>query len=127
MRRFALPLVLGTLLAAGTLPAVAQQARVAPPASAQSPYRQTFEQDARARLRVWGADLADVNKRAVAEGKRQDRAAGAELNSAWTETRAEEKNLEVAGTDEWEAARTTFDNASRRFEDALNRAHSAVD
>jgi hypothetical protein len=49
------------------------------------------------------------------------------LSSAWTETIAEEKHLEVAGADEWEAARATYDHASRRFEDALVRAKSRID
>jgi hypothetical protein len=127
MRGFALPLVLGTLLATGTLPAVAQPVRVAAPATAETPYRQTFEQDARTRLRVWGADVADFNKAAEAKGRRRDDAAGAELNAAWTEIRAEDQKLEIAGAGEWEAARATFDHASRRFEDALGRAHSELD
>jgi hypothetical protein len=127
MRGFALPLLLGTLLAAGTLPAVAQPTQIAAPVMAETPYRQTYEQDARTRLRVWGRELADFNKAAEAKGKGLDDEAGAELNTAWIATKAEERNLEVASTDQWESSRTTFDHASRRFEDALDRARSHLD
>jgi hypothetical protein len=127
MRVFALPFVLGTLLAAGMLPAAAQPTQIAAQVAAETPYRQTYEQDARTRLRVWGRELADLNKTAEAKGNSLDDEAGSELNRAWTETKAEEQKLEVASTDQWENSRTTFDHASRRFEDALDKARSRLD
>jgi hypothetical protein len=117
MRGFALPLVLGTLLVSGALPAVAQPAP-------QTPYRHDYVEDAQARLRVWGRDMSSFNKAAAATGRAQDKAAGAALNSAWSDAKADERKLEVASAEDWEGARTAFDHASRRFEDALGRAHS---
>jgi hypothetical protein len=127
MRGFTLPLLLGTMLAAGTLPAMAQPVQIAAPTTAETPFRQTYEQDARTRLRVWDRELAEFNRTAEAQGRGLDDEAGSELNTAWTETKLEEQKLEVASTDQWESSRTTFDHASRRFEDALDRARSHLD
>jgi hypothetical protein len=38
-----------------------------------------------------------------------DNAAWAELHTAWTETKADEQKMEIAGADEWESVRGTFD------------------
>jgi hypothetical protein len=123
MRGFALPFLLGTLLASGAGPALAQPVPVAASAaSTETPYRQTFEADARARLRLWSDAVTDFNSKADAT----DSAAGAELNTAWAETKAEEAKLEIAGADTWENARTTYDHAAQRFQTALDRARSAL-
>jgi hypothetical protein len=131
MRGIALSFVLGTVLAAGTLPAVAQPVQAAAPVTAktgtETPYRQTYEEDARTRLRVWGQEVTAFNKKTEAKGRSQDNEAGSELNIAWTETKAEERKMEVAGADDWESVRTSFDHASHRFEDALGRARSDID
>jgi len=127
MRGIALSLAFGTMIAAGTLPAAAQPVPVTARTGTQTPYRQTYEEDARARLRVWAGEVTAFNKTAEAKGRDQDNAAGSDLNVAWTEAKAEERKMEVAGADDWESVRTTFDNASHRFEDALDRARAAID
>jgi hypothetical protein len=130
MRAITLPILFGTLLAAGTLPALAQPAQVATPvavgASTKTPYRQTFEADARARLRVWSSEITDFNSKAEATGTATDNEAGAALTTAWAETKAEEAKLEIAGADSWETARATYDDAAEHFQTALDRARSAL-
>ncbi len=127
MRGFALPLLLGTLLAGGAGPALAQSAQAAAPAaSTETPYRQTFESDARARLRVWSDEISDFNSKADATGTETDNAAGAALKTAWAETKAEEQKLEIAGADTWEHARATYDQAAEHFQTKLNRARAAL-
>ena len=127
MRGFALPFLLGTLLAAGAGPTLAQPVQVAAPAaSTETPYRQTFEADARARLRVWSDEISDFNSRADAAGTTTDNAAGAELNTAWADTKVEEEKLEVAGADTWEQARATYDHAAQHFQTTLDRARAAL-
>jgi hypothetical protein len=120
MRGFVLPLVLGTLVVSGALPAIAQPVP-------ETPFRHDFVADAQARMRVWGRDVNSFNRSAEATGRAQDSAAGAELNTAWTQAKAEEQKLEVASADQWEGARTSFDDASRRFRVALDRAQPHVD
>jgi hypothetical protein len=129
MRGFAPQLLLAILLAAGplALTAKAQPVQIAAPAATETPFRQTFEQDARTRLRVWGAEIADFTNAAEANGQGQDDAAGVELQAAWAETKTQERNLELASRGDWEVARTTFSQASRRLEDALDKAHARLD
>ncbi len=127
MRGFALPLLIGTLLAGGAGPALAQPVQAAAPAaSTETPYRQTFEADARARLRVWSDEVGAFNSRADATGTATDNAVGAALTTAWADTKAQEQKLEVAGADTWEQARATYDHAAAQFQTTLDRARAAL-
>jgi hypothetical protein len=128
MRGVALPLLFGMLLAGGAGPALAQPVHVAaaPAAGAETPYRQTFEADARARLRVWSDEISDFNSKADAAGAATDNAVGAALNTAWADTKAQEQKLETAGADTWDHARATYDQAAQHFQTTLDRARAAL-
>ncbi len=72
-----------------------------------------------------GAWVAAIQSYAIALD--MDNAAWAELHTAWTETKADEQKMEIAGADEWESVRGTFDRTSRRFEATLERPKSRID
>jgi hypothetical protein len=119
--------MLGTLLAGGAGPALAQPVLAAAPAAGtETPYRQTFEADARARLRVWSDEITAFDNKVDATGTATDSAAGQDLDTAWAETKAEEQKLEVAAADKWEDARITYDHAAQHFQATLDRARDAL-
>ena len=127
MRAIALSVLLGTAMTVGAISAVAQPVQVAAPVKADtgggSQNNETYIQAARDRIRRWGQEVTDFDKKAdPANGKIQT-----DLDAAWAKTNTEEGKLETATAKEWTRIKASFDRASGDLEDALQRARVRLD
>jgi hypothetical protein len=122
MRAIALSVLLGTAMTVGAISAVAQPVQVAAPVKADtggvSQDNETYIQAARDRIRRWGQEVTDFDKKADIPGGNPQ----TDLDAAWAKTKAEEGKLETATADEWKGVKASFDHASGDLEDALQRA-----
>jgi hypothetical protein len=127
MRAIALSVLLGTAMTVGALSAAAQPAQVAAPVKSDtdggSKDNQTYIQTARERIRLWGQEVADFDKKTDAKGGNLQ----THLDAAWAKTKAEEGKLETATASDWKRVKASFDRATSDLEDALQRERVRLD
>jgi hypothetical protein len=123
-------IVLGPLMLIGMLSAAAGQPIVAPGSGApiplatardSSPDRDAYIQKAQGDMLAWQQKLHAFSKKAEADGKKADNEAENDLNKAWHKADAASGNLQTAGTEDWESARTSYENASKDLANAWDK------
>jgi hypothetical protein len=123
MRILIAPIVIGTLLLAGTLP-VAAQSRSATDQGASihlaakddtAAERNSYTQKARDEMRIWQQKLHDFGAKVQASATQAQTAASKDLDRAWTEAESASGRLETAGEKDWGSAKTSFETASHKL------------
>ena len=130
MQSIRILLMLGGLAAVGALPAASQttpQDVNTNTNTSTEPTHESYLQMARAELQEWRQERDAFNTKALAEGHADSLAASNMLNVAWANTKAEAGKLEVAGANDWEDAKASFEVASHKFVAAYNEARHEPD
>jgi hypothetical protein len=83
--------------------------------------RDTYTQKALGDIHEWKRKLNDFSKTADAKGKEAGNASENELKQAWTKADAASRKLQVAGDDDWETARASFEDASHELAGDWNK------
>ena len=132
MNRLTASLALGSFLLIGALPAAAAQHWARPSASPlvqlaagaePSADRDTYAQQAQDQMREWQQKLHEFGEKAEAKGKDAGDAAERDLKEAWSRADAASKNLQSAGADGWETAKSSFQKASLELQETWHRIH----
>jgi hypothetical protein len=133
MRIIIAPIVIGTLVLAGTLPAAAQSK----PASDQGASvhvattrdqiadRNSYTQKAQDEVRIWQQKLHDFDAKVQAKTTEAQTSASKDLDDAWTQTKTASARLEAAGEKDWDSAKTSFQMASHRLAVAWHKVNPA--
>jgi hypothetical protein len=72
-------------------------------------------------MQDWRQKLHDFGERAKAKGQEEGKAAGNELNAAWTKADAEEHTLEAASAEGWASAKISFEKASHDLKELWDK------
>jgi hypothetical protein len=127
MRILTALIVVGPLALIGALPAAAGQSSPADTSvqlatGSDAPAdRDTYLRKARDDMQEWQQKLHDFGEKAEAEGKEAGTALGNDLSQAWTKTEAASRDLQAAGAEGWQAAKTSYEKASRELSGAWHK------
>jgi hypothetical protein len=127
MRSFIAAVVVGPLMLVGALPAAHGQA-VSSNTQTQSAAggdssadRDTYNRNAQDKIQEWQRKLDDFAAKTANKGAQAGTATENGLNKAWTKTQTEAQKLQTVGAQGWDAAKASFEKASRDLSDAWDK------
>jgi hypothetical protein len=132
MRILSAAMVIGPLVLIGALHAAAGQSTLALGSGApiqlaaggdSTADRDTYTQKARDEMQEWQRKLHDFSEKVVAKGKEAGNATENDLHEAWTKAEAASRQLQTAGAEGWESARTYFEKASHELAETWHKIH----
>jgi len=128
MRTLLAPILIGTLVLAGALPAAAQPKPASDkgtvgmaPSHDPAAERKSYTQQAQGAMRLWEQRLHDFNAKLESNTTQSKATTSKDLDSAWNDTKTAWNQLETAGVDDWNSARATFQGASHKLGVAWQR------
>ena len=132
MRILTAAIVIGPLMLIGALPAAAAQSilalgsdvpvRLAAGGDATAD-KDTYTQKARDEIQKWQKKLHDFSEDMEAKGKAAGNAAEKDLNEAWTRAEAASRQLQTAGDEGWESAKSSYEKASHDLAEAWKKIY----
>jgi hypothetical protein len=117
-------ILIGMLAVAVSQPALASGSDVSIRlAAANDPAtdKDTYSQKAQDEMREWQRKLHDFSVKTKAEGQEAGNAADNDLNQAWRKAEAASRDLQAAGADGWESAKTSYERASHDLANTWNK------
>ncbi len=124
VRLAATSLIAGPIILVGALPAAADPMIQVAANSDTSADRGSFTQAAQDDLHQWQQRVHDFDVSAEATGKADTIATEHALNAAWDRVQVEAGKLQTASKDEWETAKTSYQNATRNLADAWDKTRA---
>jgi hypothetical protein len=85
--------------------------------------RDSYTRKAQDEMREWQKKLQDFSASAQAKGQKAGEAAEKELNEAWTKTEAASRDLQMAGGEGWDSAKTSYEKASHDLAEAWHKVN----
>jgi hypothetical protein len=113
MRLAIASILIGSLALIGALPAAA--------GDESTNDKDAYTRKAHNDVQEWHRKLDSFDRRVETAGKETGKAAQADLNMAWTKTQAASRQLETAGADGWDKAKSAFEKASDDLADTWHR------
>jgi hypothetical protein len=83
--------------------------------------RDTYRRKAHDSVSEWQRKLRDFGKKVSAAGNETSKSAQSDMNAAWDKTEAASRQLETAGDQGWNSAKTAFEKASNDLADTWHR------
>jgi hypothetical protein len=134
MRIAIAPLLIGTLVLAGALPAAAQsktdKGTSVGAATTNDPAaeRNSYTQQAHGEMDMWEQKLHDFNAKVETKATEAQTSGSKDLEGAWTETKTAwsqlvmvGENVGTAGPNDWDSAKASFKTASNKLAVAWNK------
>jgi uncharacterized membrane protein len=128
------PIVIGTLVLAGTLP-VAAQSKPATDQGASihlaatgdtAAERNSYTQKARGEMRIWQQKLHDFGAKVQVSATQAQTEASKDLDNAWTDAENASGRLETAGEKDWDSAKSSFQTASHKLAVAWQKVNPSA-
>lgn len=127
MRVLTVSIVIGPLLLSGALPAAGQSKSPDPRIQLSANVNSTadlntYTRKVRDEMREWQHKMRGFGETVKVKGREADAAADSELSVAWIKTRAAEHKLRIAGAEDWDLAKVSFEKTERELADAWDNA-----
>jgi hypothetical protein len=93
-------------------------------ADESSAAKDTYQSRARQTLDLWQKKITEFGEEAQEKGNGAGKQAGQSLDHAWGDMREKWQALQTVSADGWDQARTAFEKATARMQNAWQRATS---
>ncbi len=114
MRKIVTAIIIAPLILVGGLTAANAQ-----PADGSD--RDTYTRNAQDKIHDWQGKVDDFTARTTAKGQHVATKAEDGLQTAWSNTKTEGRKLQTVGATGWDAAKSSFEKASRDMSDAWDK------
>jgi hypothetical protein len=127
VKSFVASILVGSFMLVGVLPAatsrsISSDTPIQLAAGSDSTTdKDTYTQKARDDLQEWQRKLHDFSEKAETAGRRDASEAEHDLNAAWKKTQGELRQLQAASSEDWEAAKSSYEKASHELADTWHR------
>ena len=127
MRSYIAAIVIGPLMLSGALtaangqPVSSNTQTQSAPAGNTATDRDTYTRNAQEKIHDWQTKVDDFTTKAAAKGQQAATATEKGLQTAWTKTQAAGQKLQTVSAQGWDAAKSSFEKASRDLSDAWDK------